>query len=185
MLFPGASLPLHVFEERYRLLVQERRDFGVVLIRSGREVGAEPEIHEVGTVAAPERVEALADGRFNLLARGRSRFRVLSLDHGRPYLQAATEGLPDPPAAAGPRLLGLLQEYLALMGARVEGVSAGSDLRLVWLVGAVLQVEPAKRQRLLESGDAALAEDLLATEVARLRRLGPVAPVPPRPPFPN
>jgi uncharacterized protein len=187
VLFPGAVLPLHVFEERYRLLVREGRDFGVVLIREGREVGAEPLIHEVGTLAAVDRLEALPDGRFNLLARGVSRFRVRSLDRSRPYLQAEVEALPEPGAAASTRLLVLLEEYLRLHGLEVAPrLAAGAGRRAVWLAGSILQAEPRKRQRLLESGEPDLAVALLAEEVERLRRLGgPMAPVPPVTPSAN
>ena len=60
VLFPGMRLPLHIFEERYRVLVTdllakpEPRRFGVIAIRNGREVGADgvTALHEVGCVAA-------------------------------------------------------------------------------------------------------------------------------------
>jgi hypothetical protein len=57
--------------------------------------------------------------------------------------------------------------------------------RAVWLAGSLLQVEPLKRQRLLESGEARVAEELLAEEVARLRALGGLGHVPPTRPSPN
>src|SRR5712691_11117723 len=55
VLFPGALMPLHIFESRYRLLVrrciQRKQSFGIVLIRSGSEVGASAEPHAIGTEA--------------------------------------------------------------------------------------------------------------------------------------
>src|SRR5215472_15406974 len=83
VLFPGAVMPLNVFEERYRLLVRERLDFGVVLIRRGSEVGPgrAEDLHDVGTVATLQRIEALPDGGFAVVARGLHRFRLLALDH--------------------------------------------------------------------------------------------------------
>jgi len=180
-------LLLHVFAPRYRRLVQEKLDFGIVLIRSGREVGDAPEaLCEVGTVASPERVEALPDGRFNVLARGLERFRIKSMLEPRDYLLADAESIPDPAPARSRRLLKLLREYLALYGLELPArLSGGSMSRAVWLAGSLLQVEPLKRQALLESGEAKLAESLLSEEVARLRALGGLGQVPPTRPSPN
>lgn len=187
MLFPGAVLPLHVFEARYRKLVQEKLDFGVVLIGSGREVGEAPEsLAPVGTVATLERVEALPDGRFNVLARGVERFRLNSLVAPREYLVADVETLPEPPPARSRRLLALLEQYLALYGLQLpDRLSGGSMARAVWLAGSLLQIEPLKRQALLESGEPHIAESLLAEEVARLRALGGLGQLPPARPSPN
>jgi len=56
VLFPGATLPLHVFEERYKQMINQclesRSPFGVLLIRSGNEVGTPTEPFEVGTTAS-------------------------------------------------------------------------------------------------------------------------------------
>ena len=180
VLFPGAVLPLHIFEQRYRQLVQEGRDFGVVLIREGREVGSVPSVHEVGTLAHLEQVEALPDGRFNVVCKGMARFRIERLLEPDPYLLADITLLEEPPAPAGMGLLARLEEYLGLHGLSVAPqLSAATGKRAVWLAGAVLQAEPPKRQALLESGDPELAEALLAAEIAKLRGLGALAPVPP------
>ncbi len=186
VLFPGALVPLHVFEERYRMLVRERRDFGVVLIREGWEVGQTQDLHPVGTVATLTEIEDLPDGRFFVLARGLNRFRVQSLDLSRPYLQARVEALVDPPGRASPRLLGLLERYLAAHGLEVTPqLMAGRRQSAVWLVGSVLQTDPARQQRLLEAADPALAEELLAEELAWLERLGRLGAMAPRRPSPN
>ena len=188
MLFPGGVLPLRIFEERYRLLVRERLDFGVVLIRRGSEVGPgrAEDIHEVGTVATLQRIEALPDGGFAAVARGLHRFRLLALDNSRPYLMGKVKRLRDPPPRAHPRLIGLLERYLAAHGAEVAPhLSAEIGKRAVWLVGSVVEVEPALRQRLLESGDPALAEAMLVEELAKLGSIGRLGVVHPRPPSPN
>ena len=188
MLFPGGVLPLHIFEERYRQLVRERRDFGVLLIRRGSEVGPgrAEDLHDVGTVATLERIEALADGRFSVMARGLYRFNLLSLDHSRPYLMGRVRRLADPPPSARPKLLSLLERYLAAHGVAVAPqLAPEAQQRAVWLVGSVLQVEPALRQRLLESGDPELAEAMLAEELSRLGSIGRLGVVRPRPPSPN
>ena len=188
MLFPGAAMPLHVFEERYRLLVRERLDFGVVLIRRGGEVGPGrvEDLHEIGTLATLERVEAHPDGRFSVLARGVERFRLRSIERDRPYLTGRVEWMSDPPARARPRLVVLLERYLSAHGVVVTPQLA-PDLgrRAAWLVGAVLQIEPARRQELLETGDPDLAERVLVDELAKLDGIGRLGSFSPRQPPAN
>ena len=180
MLFPGAVLTLHIFEQRYRQLIQEGIDFGIVLIREGREVGSVPQVHEVGTVATPHQVEALPDGRFNVIARGLNRFRITRLLDPDPYLLAEVERLDDTLPRARPEVMALVQEYLGLHGLEVSSsLSVQLAQRAVWLAGSVLQAEPPKRQLLLESADADVAERLLGEEIAKLRGIGKLAPVPP------
>src|SRR3990172_7303439 len=81
VLFPGATLPLHIFEERYKQMIrrclEERTPFGVLLIRKGNEVGEPAEPFDVGTVADMVRVQHLQEGRMNILCRGGERFRVV------------------------------------------------------------------------------------------------------------
>src|ERR671938_1253163 len=81
VLFPGMSLPLRIFEERYKVMIGACQVtdqlFGVLLIRSGREVG-EPAVPErVGCTARMLRVDRLPDGRMNILTIGEQRFRLL------------------------------------------------------------------------------------------------------------
>lgn len=186
VLFPGGILPLHIFEERYRLLVREGHDFAIVLIREGREAGVASAIHPIGTMGTVDGLEETDDGRFNLVLKGLHRVRIDDLDQSLPYLTGEVEALPEPEAAGGERLLALLEEYLKLHGLEVEPkLSPNLARRAVWLVGSVLQAEPIKRQRLLESGDAGLAEALLVEEVGRLKRHGRIAPLIPRSPSIN
>ena len=107
VLFPGAELPLHIFEPRYRLMisrcVDEERPFGVVLIRSGPEVGGTAEPRRIGVTARITQVERLADGRLNIVSVGQDRFRILDTFSDLPYLTGAIELLDeydgDSPAA--------------------------------------------------------------------------------------
>ena len=61
VLFPGATLPLHIFEDRYKEMIsqciEEHRPFGVLLIRKGREAGDLAEPFEIGTTAHIARVD--------------------------------------------------------------------------------------------------------------------------------
>jgi Lon protease-like protein len=81
VLFPGMVLPLHIFEMRYREMINRvstnASPFGVVLIDEGQEVGASASPHTVGTAARIARVERLDDGRMNITAVGTQRFRIL------------------------------------------------------------------------------------------------------------
>ena len=93
VLFPGMPLALHLFEERYLRLMQDRADidpvFGVVLTRLGREVGDQPEIHQVGTAARLVGGRERPDGRLDIVVEGTRRFRVVSGDWDKGYLTAA------------------------------------------------------------------------------------------------
>jgi len=99
VLFPGGVLPIHVFEERYKLLVgrclEEKVPFGVVLIRSGREVGGPADPFPVGTTARIGQVQRLEGGRLNLLALGESRFSIRDVLQTSPYLVAEVDLLQD------------------------------------------------------------------------------------------
>lgn len=94
VLFPGADLPLHIFEPRYRLMINEcydqARPFGVVLARPESEPLRE-EPYSIGTMAEIEALDRMEDGRMNLIARGGQRFRILSQHRERPYLSGLVE----------------------------------------------------------------------------------------------
>jgi len=95
VLIPHNTLPLHVFEERYKLMIgrclDEKSPFGVVLIRSGEEVGGPAEPHNIGAVARISRVQRLPVGRMNLLVFGERRVRIRALDTTGPYLVGDVE----------------------------------------------------------------------------------------------
>src|SRR6476620_2383200 len=93
VLYPGVVLPLHIFEPRYRRLVQELLDmpdgsrlFGVVAIKAGREVGVHgvTALHEIGCTAELRYAEAYEDGRFDIIATGMTRFRLLDVEKSAP-----------------------------------------------------------------------------------------------------
>ena len=97
VLFPGATLPLHIFEERYKQMIrhclEERTPFGVLLIRRGSAVGEPAEPFEIGTTAHIARVEHLQEGRMNLICLGGRRFRLLRMVQREPYLVGEVEVL--------------------------------------------------------------------------------------------
>jgi hypothetical protein len=119
VLMPGTSLPLHVFEPRYRQLTIDLvtgtvpgKEFGVIAVREGWMPDRDGirGLHRVGCSAELVDVRKLPDGRFDLVTRGSRRFRLLELDaDSRPYLIGTVEWLPDAPGeeSTGDRLTGL------------------------------------------------------------------------------
>lgn len=99
VLFPHMPLPLHVFEERYRVLVRDclggDRTFGVVLIERGHEVGGGDVRFGVGCTATIAEAEQTPDGRWGLIATGVSRFRVDTWLADDPYPRAEVTMLED------------------------------------------------------------------------------------------
>lgn len=106
VLFPGVVLPLHIFEPRYRTLVRmlmqlpddDAREFGVVGIRQGWEVGegGVEALYDVGCTAELRQARTFEDGTFDIVTVGRRRFRLLELDSARaPFLCGEVEWLPE------------------------------------------------------------------------------------------
>jgi Lon protease-like protein len=99
--FPGTSLPLHIFEPRYRALMRDclssgRKAMAVALLKPGYEANYEgrPEMHNICTVGRIEQHEQLPDGRFNLLLKGLCRVQISELPPGDlPYRRARLEVL--------------------------------------------------------------------------------------------
>lgn len=100
VLFPGQGLPLHIFEPRYRQLARDcvrgHREFGVVLIERGSEVGGGDVRFDVGTVARIEGEVELPDGRWALMAVGVRRIRVARWLPDDPYPVALVQDMGDP-----------------------------------------------------------------------------------------
>jgi len=104
-LLPGALLPLHVFEERYRIMIRTVLEgdgrFGVVMIERGSEVGGGDVRSEIGCVAQVLEVAQTDDGRWAVLAVGTDRFGVAAWMAEDPYPLAEITMLPDSEPGAG------------------------------------------------------------------------------------
>ena len=194
VLYPGMLLPLHIFEERYRQLVRdlldgpEPRRFGVIAIRKGRETGVDgvSALYEIGCTAALRQVARHDDGRFDVVAVGAQRFRLLGLDHSRPYLQGEIEPLAEETGDEAAAALAVeavqraFREYLdALVTQGAARVSVpdlpDEPVLLSYLVAASMIVDLSDRQVLLAEPDAvgrlAAERALLARETRILRTL--------------
>jgi Lon protease-like protein len=181
VLFPGQLLPLHIFEPRYRQMIgeciQHGQPFGVVLIRSGDEVGETAEPVEVGTTAQIVQVDSVADGRMNILCVGKARFRIAQLLDVKPYLSGQVELWPWEPYDAGSvdiqRVRRQLDRYLHILAETTDNKLdlplPDEPATLANIAASVLQVEMSEKLRLLTtpSISALLIEvaDLLQREL--------------------
>lgn len=162
-------LPLHVFEDRYKLMVQTCLDadslFGVVLIKSGGEVGEPAEPHSVGTVAQIVRVNRLDDGRLLVTVEGVERFRIVEITQQRPYLEAQIEVLVDDEQVSVPptedaRIRDAVTRHLRLMlglkGGWVREARMPRDpVALSYFIAALLQSDLPEKQALLSERSTA------------------------------
>jgi Lon protease-like protein len=168
VLCPGIVLPLHIFEDRYRALTRHCLDtgapFGVVLIRDGREVGADRSLALAGVGALVEIREAgrYPDGRYDLLAAATGRFAIDTVDQARePYLVADVTPLEDEVGdeARAERLaasaIRRFVRYLELMRAREGETSEVLDIRVE--VDSVAADDSGPDDVVIE--DAAFADD--------------------------
>ena len=180
VLFPGMPLELHIFEPRYRMMIerclQNDQPFGVVLIRKGLEAGGPlAETHEVGCSARIAKSDPLGDGRYNLVAVGDERFRIHSLDRSQPYLVGQVEILTlDQPfgidVSRGARQLrSLIRRYIQILSKHASAADTLIDiplpedaLPLMYLASALLHIPNSEKQTLLEAESGAdLARHLL------------------------
>ncbi len=183
VLFPGQVLPLHIFEDRYRLMIRrclsQDLPFGVVLIRRGREVGEAAEPHPIGTMARIIESTHLPDGTMDILVVGTERFRILRLLHDQPYLRGEVEHFPmaepdDEAVVAGlaQRVRMQVTRYIELIaeaaGLQIQvGAMPDTPQQVGYLAAVALQIDNDEKQELL--GCSSLHK-ILVNEVALLSR---------------
>ena len=187
VLFPGLTLPLHVFEERYRALVEhllsieepELRVFGSVAIREGYEVGAHgaQSLFRVGCRLQLTDAEINPDGSFDIEAVGIDRIQMDALDGSGPFPVGEIRDLPEPsvvvPEHVVERARATFSAYrLALTQFRsdpYDGALPRDPEYLSWTLAACAPLPMAERQGLLEAADAeerlVLVTDLLRSEL--------------------
>nr|WP_280742616.1 LON peptidase substrate-binding domain-containing protein [Sphingomonas jejuensis] len=170
LLFPGMQLPLHIFEPRYRALVSDAmaRDRRIGMVQP-RGDGDPPPLFDVGCVGRIAHVEALDDGRYNILLEGVARFRIVSeLDVATPFRQVEAtieEAAPDESLAAVQRaaLESESRRFAEAHGYAVDW-SAVSRLDDMSLVNGIAQIAPfdvAAKQALLEVDGIAARSELI------------------------
>jgi ATP-dependent Lon protease len=154
VLFPGMSLPLHIFEPRYKLMtrrcLEKRLEFGVVLAKKEgiTAVGCTAEIVKL--------VRKYPDGRMDILTAGRARYRVLAVHEEQPYFEADVEYLEEPThsaaAASDQKLLDLYEQCHSLaLGRAPEALDRSAEISLAFQIAAALPLDLDIKQALLET----------------------------------
>jgi Lon protease-like protein len=176
VLLPGAPLPLHVFEPRYKEMITEALDnkepFGVVRAQqdSVAEIGCTAEIGEV--------VKKYDDGRLDILTEGLKRFQITGLDQERPFLRAEVSYFDDDEEQAAPKpeaekLVQLHGELLAVAGAEATGIEL-DDPQLSFHLAGTVPLDLDFKQNLLgmrsEPQRVAAMVEYYALLVPRLKR---------------
>ncbi len=169
-LFPGLQLPLHIFEPRYRALVSDAlaRDRLIAMIQPQRPDENAP-LYEIGCVGRIGNVEALDDGKYNIVLEGESRFRMLrELEVSTPFRQIEAELIEDDhdEALSAVERAGFEQEarrFADMQGYSVdwESVARLDDQSLINGVSQIAPFDGASKQALLEAGTLAERCELL------------------------
>jgi Lon protease-like protein len=150
VLLPHELVPLHIFEERYKLMIgeclDEEREFGIVWL-------SDDGLKETGCSARIARVlERFEDGRLNILVQGTEPFRLLRRIEDLPYPAGDIEVLPDDGEGDEQAADNARRRYADLVEHLTE--SRPEDEALAELdaygMAATLEVEPAAKQELLE-----------------------------------
>ena len=170
ILFPGMHLPLHLFEPRYRALVSDAmardRRIGMIQPKGG---GDRPELFDLGCVGRIAEVEALDDGRYNLILEGTALFRVVrELDVTTLFRQVEAELLPrvdDETLSLGRRasLEAESRRFAEAAGYQVDWDQVGKldDQTMTNGIAQIAPFDAAAKQALLEASDIESRAELL------------------------
>ncbi len=187
LLFPRMQLPLHIFEPRYRALVSDAmardRKIGIIqpkILRALKD-GEVPPLYDIGCLGKIAHVEAMDDGRYNVVLEGLARFRMRrELDVTTPFRQVEAE-IEDDDAGdvnlALSRRAGLEQEsrrFADAQGYAVdwEAVSRLDDESLVNGIAQIAPFDAAAKQALLEATSLADRADLIVQLMQFFGRYG-------------
>src|SRR5437588_2752660 len=168
VLFPYATVQLHIFEDRYRQLVRDCMEydtsFGIVLIRAGQEVGGDAESYMVGTGVRIKRVHTYDDGRMDIEVQGERRFRIRRFDETKPYLVGFVEPVVEMEVEDSPRADALvmkaredfelwIQRLISRQDFNVQVKFPDDKVALSFAIANLLPIENLEKQRLLETTD--------------------------------
>ena len=170
VLYPGLQLPLHIFEPRYRALIGDAlvrdRRIGMIQPRQPKEGTA---LYDIGCIGKIEEIEALDDGRYNLILTGETRFRLIQeREVDTPFRQIEAEPIADDPdeVLASIERAGFEREarrFADAQGYSVDwdNVERLDDQSLINGVSQIAPFDPASKQALLEAPDLAARCELL------------------------
>ncbi|PKH44025.1 hypothetical protein SAMN05192575_10227 [Nocardioides alpinus] len=172
VVFPGMSVPLHVFEDRYRMLVNHlltvedpaARVFGTVAIREGYEVGdhGAQSVYRMGCVLQLTEVERRDDGTFDIVAVARERLMLEEMQRGVDFPQGVVALVPEPEVEVPDDLLDKARATFTafrvamteLQGDPFSGTLPRDPDYLAWTLSALTPLPLAERQSLLEAENA-------------------------------
>lgn len=170
VLFPGLQLPLHIFEPRYRALVGDAlvRDRRIAMIQPQRPIEGAP-LYTVGCVGRIGEIEAMDDGRYNLILEGEARFRLIrELDVTSAFRQVEAELIEDDEDetlthAQRGGFEREAREFADNQGYSVDwdSVERLDDQSLINGVSQIAPFDPASKQALLEAETLAARCELL------------------------
>jgi Lon protease-like protein len=171
VLFPYSRMQLHVFELRYREMIEHclqlNVPFGVVLIRAGEEVGATAEPYLVGTKVRILDLFRYEDGRYDLTVEGVERFRIREISHERSFLQGAIENIHEledvdedhlMELAAQARHLGelLVKEHVDNKDFAVKVLFPEDPIQLSFALANMIEFPALRKQFFLELDDTSV-----------------------------
>ena len=160
VLYPGLQLPLHIFEPRYRAMISDAlardRRIGMIQPQTGTEGTA---LFKMGCLGRIGEVEAMDDGRYNIVLEGEMRFRIIKeLDVTTPFRQVEAELLDEPTDQQLAAIERAAFEREARTFANAQGYSVDwdsvtrlDDLSLINGVSQIVPFDPASKQALLEA----------------------------------
>nr|WP_264585875.1 MULTISPECIES: LON peptidase substrate-binding domain-containing protein [unclassified Sphingobium] len=181
LLFPRMHLPLHIFEPRYRAMVSEAmaKDQRIGMIQPSGP-GEPAPLFSIGCMGRITEIEALDDGRFNIILAGEARFRVQrELDVPTAFRQVEVEmieGVEDEPGVLAPSERAALEDearaFAASLGYEVEwdAVETLDDEMLVNAIAQIAPFDPAAKQALLEADALRDRNDLIIQLMQFARR---------------
>lgn len=183
VLFPQVDVPLHIFEERYKLMINRCIDqdavFGLVLLQEDAEQESESTIYRVGVAARVVQVDRLGDGRMNILCAGESRFRIQEFTASTPYWTGIVEFFEDDPESEA-RLKDAYDEVSRLYKQAMQLTSRVKEAKipevdfpdsavgLSFMVSYVLDLAAPRKQELLETSSTILRLNALAVDLEKI-----------------
>ncbi len=171
VLFPGMPLPLHIFEQRYRIMIarclDEKLEMGIIL-------AAEAGLVTVGcTAEIVEKLKVYPDGRLDILCEGRVLFRAIEIVNDREYQEVIAEYLPEDALPQNSEKEAFLIERFQVCHALVFGqpwTVSGRDeeISLAFQMAARLPLELEVKQKLLELREESARRDFLLLKLNEL-----------------
>jgi len=174
MLFPEMSVPLHIYEPRYKAMIADalkgNHVIGMVLLRPGyeKDYDRSPSVFQVGCAGVINEVEELPNGEYNIVLGALTKYRITREEASKPYRVAHVTAIADTTSptdkaalsARRKRLEGLIQESGGRTGLR--GIPDGiSDERLVNGISQLAHIDELDRERLLEQPNPLARADAL------------------------